>query len=678
MIPRLVPSLLLSVLLGFGLGLPGKPADSRGYGATQPAEALPAASQREVFLAGKLSNENLITLTTAVRASGHPGVVLLDSAKSSTYTKAFLTAFRPERIIPVGSFPEGIPDLERRLDVTTAPPLAWEPGPPLALWKALFPRAERVVVCPAEPRGLLLQCACLAGILQAPLWVTHGEAEEATALRRQLAAWGTREVFAAGAVPKLDRPELRLTSLANEEAVAAAYLRQLLQKGPIHTLVVANPADLQDGLGGMSVFAPGVALERRAALLLTNAKGDNTAAVVRAALKNPDLLRVDALILIASLKAIPMEHRPNPVPGKDATIEMEPLTPTGSEPFTFATGRLFHEDRSVMSLMLARPRLLADARGPRGALVVSNPGGSLPLMEIFSRNTAKEFGNAGYRTTALFNSQVTKEEVRRLLPEQDIFLWEGHYRTMVDNYGLPYWTEPLRPALVFLQSCLALNEAEAQPLWQRGALGIVGSSTRTYSASGGAFTLAFFDALLYDQQSLGGSLRQAKNFLLCYTLLKEKRLGPSAKLNGANVRSAWAFTLWGDPTVKLPHPAPPADALPAIQAVVRGKTLVVKVPDTSYDKVTTSKYQAQMWPNARLAGLVTKEADDDGQRLVPLLFAEVQLPQVPPDQVPRLRSRLPESRWVFCWDARRRCGYLLIMPRAKEQGELRFQIEWED
>src|SRR5262249_6558663 len=159
------------------------------------------------------------------------------------------------------------------------------------------------------------------------------------------------------------------------------------------------------------------------ALLLTNAKGDNTAVVVRAALKNPDLHRADALILVAGLKAIPTEHRPNPVPGKDVTIEMEPLTPTGSEPFTFATERLFHADRSVLALMLARPRLLSEAHTPRKALVVSNPGGSLPLMEIFSRNTAKEFANTGYRTTALFNHAVTKDAVRRLLPEQDIFLW---------------------------------------------------------------------------------------------------------------------------------------------------------------------------------------------------------------------------------------------------------------
>src|SRR5262249_36187796 len=162
---------------------------------------------------------------------------------------------------------------------------------------------------------------------------------------------------------------------------------------------------------------------------------------------------------------------------------------------------------------------------------------------VFSRHTAKELHNHGYETTALFDRDVSKDLLRHLLPEQDIFLWEGHYKTLVEKYGLPGWTEPLRPSLVFLQSCLALNEAEAQPLLQRGAVAVVGSSTRTYSGTGGAFTLAFFDALLYDGQSLGGSLRQAKNFLLAYSLLKEKRLGATAQLGGANQRSAWAFTL---------------------------------------------------------------------------------------------------------------------------------------
>ena len=289
--------------------------------------------------------------------------------------------------------------------------------------------------------------------------------------------------------------------------VEASLHHQTLH-GPIQTLVVANPADLRTKeLGGMSRLAPWVALQKRAALLLTNEAGDNTTQVVNEALKKPELHRAESLILVANLKAIPLEKRPNPIEGKDAFIEMEPLTPKGEdEPFTFATGRLFHEDPAVVALVMARQRLLKRTHSGSKSLIVSNPGGGLPLLETFSRHTAQELKSWGYQSTALFEKEVSRDKVQKALPEQDIFVWEGHYKTLVDEYEMPKWKEPLRPSLMFLQSCLALNEAEAQPLLQRGAVAIIGSSTRTYSASGGAFTLAFFDALLYDDQSLGGAL----------------------------------------------------------------------------------------------------------------------------------------------------------------------------
>src|SRR5207249_3406504 len=125
------------------------------------------------------------------------------------------------------------------------------------------------------------------------------------------------------------------------------------------------------------------------------------------------------------------------------------------------------------------------------------------------------------------------------------------------DFGFPSWDEPLPPSLMFLQSCLALVEAEAQPLLTRGAVAVIGTSTRTFAASGGACSMAFFDGLLYDDQTLGGALRQAKNFLLASTLLKEKRLGKAAARKGASLRAAWAFTLWGDPTLRLPAPQRP-------------------------------------------------------------------------------------------------------------------------
>jgi hypothetical protein len=248
---------------------------------------------------------------------------------------------------------------------------------------------------------------------------------------------------------------------------------------------------------------------------------------------------------------------------------------------------------------------------------------------------------------------------------------------MIDEYQLPFWHEPLRPSLVFLQSCLALNEAEAPLLLQRGALATVGSSTRTYSATGGAFTLAFFDAVLYGEQPLGGALRQAKNYLLAYALLKEKRLGEAARLHGASLRSAWAFTIWGDPTLRLPAPQPPADALAPVRHEVRGNSIYVTLPEKPHPKAVTNGFQAQMLPNGRLAGLLTRPDDEDERQLVPLLFAEVHLPKAPKDKTPRLRSRTPERNWEFLWDARRRSGYLLVTPREKDGRELRFRVEWE-
>src|SRR5208283_3364400 len=292
-------------------------------------------------------------------------------------------------------------------------------------------------------------------------------------------------------------------------------------------------------------------LQHRAALLLTNDKGDNTAALVREAIQYPHLERADNLILVADLQAIPMEQRLNPVAGKDMFIEMEPLTPVGDEPFTFATGRLFHDSPAVVLLQLARSHLLSGdhpnaKRAPRKALVASNAGGGLQFLEMFSRTTARELHNRGYQTTTLFGDDVSAEELRRQLPLHDIFLWEGHHNTLIKDYGFAEWTEPLPPSFVFLQSCLALTDVKTHHLLERGSIGVVGSSTRIFSATGGAFSLAYFDALIYDRQSLGGSLRQAKNFLLTYALLKGKRLGKEAQLTGANWRAAWAFTLWGD------------------------------------------------------------------------------------------------------------------------------------
>ncbi len=663
--------LLFALFSALAFSLVGGPFPAHSVADTPPPDPQP---KKTVYLAGALSHDETLVFTAAVSAADPRAVVLFDSPITTPYLKAFLAAYDPDRVVPVGSFRDGLDDLRERIGRSTAEPLTMP-----SLGATLFPRVERAVVCPAEPRGPLLQSACLAGLLKAPLFITHDREDEAE-FRRAVVGWKPTEVYAvAGAVRACRQiPEVRLVPLPTERAVADSCRRELAKRGTAATLVIANPDDLYDGRGGMSSLAPWLALGHDAPLLLTNSDGDDVEAIVAAALKHKEFRPADAVLIAANRQGVPMRVRPNPLPGEhDPLIDLEPLTPEGNEPFSFAVGRIFHDDRSVVSLMIARQRLLAASHGPRRAYIASNPGGNLPLLETFSRNTAKEFQNAGYETTAKFRGDVSKDELRTALPEQDIFLWEGHHSTLIREFKVPDWTEPAVPSFVFLQSCLALTEEKAQPLLRRGAVGVIGSPVRTFSASGGACSLAFFDALLYDGQSLGGGLRQAKNFLLAYAQLKEKRLGKDAKQTGANLRAAWAFTLWGDPTLTLPRPERPSGALTGVKHEVQGNTIIVSLPEKRHDKVESNKFQVEMPPNARLAGLIRKEEGADAEKpLVPFVFAEVALPKAPAGQVPELHTKLPASHYVFCWDERRRTGYLLVTPRARDEKELRFHVSW--
>jgi hypothetical protein len=110
---------------------------------------------------------------------------------------------------------------------------------------------------------------------------------------------------------------------------------------------------------------------------------------------------------------------------------------------------------------------------------------------------------------------------------------------------------------------------------------------------------------------------------------------------------------------------------------VHGNTITLTLPEKSYETVKVSKYEANMLPNARLAGLLrASTVEEDLKSLVPFVFAEVALPKAPAGKRPQLHTRLPDTSYQFVWDGRRRCGYLLVTPRRKDQLELKFRVEW--
>src|SRR5207302_7752257 len=167
-----------------------------GRTAPRPQDFGPAAAEadRTVFIAAGLSADQTLAVATAFAASGHPGVLLLDGPAARAGNGRFLDAFHPARVATLGRRPDDAPAGSIHVPFD---------GPrPADLWRVLFPAAERVVVCPAAPRRLLLQAAALAGAAGAPLFALHDTPAEPAELRSWLDRWQTREVLWVGPPPE--------------------------------------------------------------------------------------------------------------------------------------------------------------------------------------------------------------------------------------------------------------------------------------------------------------------------------------------------------------------------------------------------------------------------------------------------------------------------------------------
>src|SRR6516165_5810861 len=80
-----------------------------------------SAAERVVYLAGKLSDEELIVLGAAASASESTPLLLLDTPATANHLKSFLTAYQPDRVVPIGEFPDSVAERETRLGVPLAP-----------------------------------------------------------------------------------------------------------------------------------------------------------------------------------------------------------------------------------------------------------------------------------------------------------------------------------------------------------------------------------------------------------------------------------------------------------------------------------------------------------------------------------------------------------------------------
>src|SRR5262249_4461087 len=89
-------------------------------------EAAQAAPARVVYLVGKISDEDLIVLTSAAATAEPRPVVLLDTLAVAPYLKDFFAVYRPDRVVPAGTFAEPMAEREQRLGIKLASALSWQ------------------------------------------------------------------------------------------------------------------------------------------------------------------------------------------------------------------------------------------------------------------------------------------------------------------------------------------------------------------------------------------------------------------------------------------------------------------------------------------------------------------------------------------------------------------------
>src|SRR5206468_747983 len=133
----------------------------------------------------------------------------LDTPESQAWSRRFLDAYKPERVVIVGEAPR---EIAERYGVRAEAAVELTGGKPLQLWNKLLPNADRLVVCPATPRAVLLQAACVAGQLKAPLYLTNEETNR-DELLQFIAERKPREILAVGAAADLLRDRSGVTPL---------------------------------------------------------------------------------------------------------------------------------------------------------------------------------------------------------------------------------------------------------------------------------------------------------------------------------------------------------------------------------------------------------------------------------------------------------------------------------
>jgi hypothetical protein len=409
-------------------------------------------------------------------------------------------------------------------------------------------------------------------------------------------------------------------------------------------------------------------------------------------------------------------------PHKKYQVAAEPCTAKGpQQPVVLGVGRIPFASLQAASVMFARGLVRQErlSQRPGRVLMVSNSGVArrpLPLGELISRVTAQEVKNCRVPIDEFYGQFADSPQILAAARKASLLIYEGHvaYQDLIyvpyqhehapDSYyeealGMlenntpdvsdppaePVATDNLPPPppesdkpnrlqeplslmpLAVLQSCDSLDEALLDRADELGCVGVIGSVTPIHSGSGSILAHALVNGLLYRGDTVGQSLRDAQNYLLCLADLKAQR---GMKEQGSGQRVAISFRLWGDPELPI-FAAPAVPREPPVDAAWTGpRELTIRVPAKRYPEARSDPYYARAFPGSETAGLVKKRPGDSLRRILPGYYFCVPLPDDFTNE--DLKLLLPgsgPSQASYRVDPLGRFLYVVYLPDQEQPGE---------
>ena len=676
-----------SILIVLGLTIISLHPSGSSHGKNFPKNKFSSQSPDLVIIEGTSWQKFLSTIPAISKINSLPPILFFKE-ENKRDIQNFVDFLNPQKILILGE-KEILPSFLKKLcEIKETVHLSGDYlGISTSLAERRWKESYRAILVSDNDYEASLLSSPLAARYQCPLLFFSNESVPELTIKA-LTELRVEEIMVMGKVNKEIKKQLKvlpakIVFIPEKSSLIHLYLKTILPISSVNNLIVTNPEDLKES--SLSLLSSPFSVIRRAPILFCPAQPEEIEKKIKNFEKEYNL-SLNYLTLVGDEASLPPKRVPDPVysPVQSEKIGTKDVSnqvfdneedwsaeinveigsyPVEGEALSLAVGRITTENIYDGTLFLSKIISSRGAKLAGNVLMLSNADESLDLCEIICRATVKEFENWRVPFKAYYRQEINMPLLKKELPGKDVIISEGHLWDLMELFEEDM--VKFSPYLIFAQSCNSLDCSYAYPLFQAGTITYIGSTSAIHSASGAAFTKAFFDAILYEDMDVGSALLYAKNYLLTWVNLKKKR-GHSEWAK--SYRVALSFTLWGDPTTKLYLKGSRKPRLTETRIRRVSPNIFLITPPAWYKRIETEKYWIKYPPGGKFAGVVKRKDGKEKRKVPALLFAHIKL-----DDLSDLKlesSDLKEEEWADTWDKKRKILCLLVYPQHLKKGDV--------